>query len=64
MNASPNRLRGIAACTILASVFSFMLGGCSSKTNTVPVVQAPPGAPTTNVPLRKVRSRLWHLRPA
>jgi hypothetical protein len=50
MNASPNRLRGIAAFTILASVFSFMLGGCTGKTNTVPVVQAPPGAPTTNVP--------------
>ena len=50
MNASPNRLRGVAAFTILAFAFSIMLGGCSSKTNTIPVVQAPPGAPTTNVP--------------
>jgi hypothetical protein len=57
MNASPNRLRGIAAFTILAFAFSIVLGGCSNKTNTVPVVtntvpvvQAPPGAPTTNVP--------------
>jgi hypothetical protein len=50
MNASPNRLRGILAFTILVSAFSIMLGGCSSKIDTIPVVQAPPGPPTTNVP--------------
>jgi hypothetical protein len=43
MNASPNRLRAIAAFAILASALSAYFAGCSNKT-TVPAAQTQPAA--------------------
>src|ERR1700688_912811 len=48
MNDSPNRLRAIAAFTILASALSCTLAGCSNKTTTIPTGQTPPAAVVAN----------------
>ena len=48
MNASPNRWQAIATCTILASVLSATLAGCTNKTSPVPAAQTPPSAVGAN----------------
>jgi hypothetical protein len=44
MNASPTRWRAIATSSILASVLSATLAGCTNKTSSVPAAQTPPSA--------------------
>jgi hypothetical protein len=44
VNASPNRWQAIATFTILASVLSATLAGCTNKTSSIPPAQTPPGA--------------------
>jgi hypothetical protein len=48
MNASPNRWRVIATFTILASVLSATLAGCTNKTSPAPAAQTQPGAVGAN----------------
>jgi hypothetical protein len=48
MNASPNRWRATATFTILASVLSATLAGCTNKTSSVPAAPNPPSAVGAN----------------
>jgi hypothetical protein len=48
MNASPNRWRVIATSSILASVLSATLAGCTNKTSSASAVQTPPSAVGAN----------------
>jgi hypothetical protein len=48
MNVSPNRWRAIATFTILASVLSATLAGCTNKTSPAPAAQTQPDAVGAN----------------